>query len=180
MTYDELKSVDLLEPYDQAFDAHQVKTNKDWDKLVVEYTEHNLLSGLCILMRKLFTMIATENWSLASIYANDIENWLYILDDTEFKYNGSMCESDILDYYKKVGKKLKIMKEYIINEETENIRLDKVVTLFNQEISRSMIQKLLEEDKIKVNEKIQKASYKTKVGDKIEIEVIMPKGINRK
>ena len=42
LTYDELKSVDLLEPYDQAFDAHQVKTNKDWDKLVVEYTEHNL------------------------------------------------------------------------------------------------------------------------------------------
>ncbi len=108
MSYDELKSVDLLEPYDQAFDAHQVKTNKDWDKLVVEYTEHNLLSGLCILMRKLFTTIATENWSLASIYANDIENWLYILDDTEFKYNGSMCESDILDYYKKVGKKYKI------------------------------------------------------------------------
>ena len=85
LTYDELKSVDLLEPYDQAFGAHQVKTNKDWDKLVVEYTEHNLLSGLCILMRKLFTMIATENWSLASIYANDIENWLFILDDTEFK-----------------------------------------------------------------------------------------------
>ena len=81
LSYDELKSVDLLEPYDQAFDAHQVKTNKDWDKLVVEYTEHNLLSGLCILMRKLFTTIATENWSLASIYANDIENWLYILDD---------------------------------------------------------------------------------------------------
>ena len=108
LSYDELKSVDLLEPYDQAFDAHQVKTNKDWDKLVVEYTEHNLLSGLCILMRKLFTTIATENWSLASIYANDIENWLYILDDTEFKYNGSMCESDILDYYKKVGKKYKI------------------------------------------------------------------------
>ena len=59
-------------------------------------------------MRKLFTTIATENWSLASIYANDLENSLYILDDTEFKYNGSMCESDILDYYKKVGKKYKI------------------------------------------------------------------------
>ena len=41
-----------------------------------------------------------------------------------------------------------------------------------------MIQKLLEEDKIKVNEKIQKASYKTKVGDKIEVEEIIPKEIS--
>ena len=108
LTYDELKSVDLLEPYDRAFDARQVKTNKDWDKLVVEYTQHNLLSGLCILMRKLFNAIIHENWSLASIYANDIENWLYILDDIEFKYDGSMCASHILDYYQKVGKKYKI------------------------------------------------------------------------
>ena len=72
------------------------------------------------------------------------------------------------------------MKEYIINEETENIRLDKVVTLFNQEISRSMIQKLLEEDKIKVNEKVQKASYKTKIGDVISVEEIIPKEIELK
>lgn len=70
------------------------------------------------------------------------------------------------------------MKTYIINEETENIRLDKAVAILNQEISRSMIQKLLEEDKIKVNEKIQKASYKTKVGDKIEVEEIIPKEIS--
>lgn len=70
------------------------------------------------------------------------------------------------------------MKKYIINEETENIRLDKAVAILNQEISRSMIQKLLEEDKIKVNEKVQKASYKTKIGDKIEVEEIIPKEIS--
>lgn len=108
LTYDELKLVDLLEPYDRAFDAHQVKTNKDWDKLVVEYTQHNLLSGLCILMRKLFTMIATENWSLASIYANDIENWLYILDDDSLKFGGAMEPESIIKYYKDVAKKYKI------------------------------------------------------------------------
>jgi len=108
LTYDELKSVDLLEPYDRAFDAHQVKTNKDWDRLVVEYTQHNLLSGLCILMRKLFTMIATENWSLASIYANDIENWLYILDDNSFKFDGAMEPESIIKYYEAVAKKYKI------------------------------------------------------------------------
>lgn len=108
LTYNELKSVDLLEPYDRAFDAHQVKTDKDWDNLVVEYNQHNLLSGLCILMRKLFGAIIYENWSLASIYANDIENWLYILDDTELKFGDSMYPEHILNYYKKVGTKYKI------------------------------------------------------------------------
>jgi len=108
LTYDELKTVDLLEPYDRAFDAHQVKTNKDWDKLVVEYTQHNLLSGLCILMRKLFTMIATENWSLASIYATDIENWLYILDDDSFKFGSAIEPESIIKYYENVAKKYKI------------------------------------------------------------------------
>ena len=108
LTYDELKSVDLLEPYDRAFDAHQVKTNKDWDKLVVEYTQHNLLSGLCILMRKLFNAIIHENWSLASVYANDVNTWLYILDDTEYTFDDSMYPEHILNYYKKIGTKYKI------------------------------------------------------------------------
>jgi len=108
LTYDELKSVDLLEPYDRAFDAHQVKTNKDWDNLVVEYTQHNLLSGLCILMRKLFNAIMHENWTLASIYANDVNTWLYILDDTEYTFDDSMYPDHILNYYKKVGTKYKI------------------------------------------------------------------------
>ena len=108
LTYDELKSVDLLEPYDRAFDAHQVKTNKDWDNLVVEYTQHNLLSGLCILMRKLFNAIVHENWSLASVYANDVNTWLYILDDTEYTFDDSMYPEHILNYYKKIGTKYKI------------------------------------------------------------------------
>ena len=108
LTYDELKLVDLLEPYDRAFDAHQVKTNKDWDNLVVEYTQHNLLSGLCILMRKLFNTIITENWSLASIHANDIVNWLYILDESELNFDNSMIPEHILEYYEAVAKKYKI------------------------------------------------------------------------
>ena len=108
LTYDELKSIDLLEPYDRAVDARQVKTNKDWDKLVVEYTQHNLLSGLCILMRKLFNEIIYENWSLASVYANDVNAWLYILDDAEYTFDDSMCPDHIVNYYKKVGEKYKI------------------------------------------------------------------------
>ena len=72
------------------------------------------------------------------------------------------------------------MKKYLINEETQNIRLDKAVAILNKEISRSMIQKLLEEEKIKVNEKVKKASYKTKIGDVISVEEIIPKEIELK
>ena len=37
------------------------------------------------------------------------------------------------------------MNEYIINSDTENIRLDKVITILNQDLSRSMIQKMLDD-----------------------------------
>ncbi len=72
------------------------------------------------------------------------------------------------------------MKQYIINEETQNVRLDKVVTILNNELSRTMIQKLLEDNKILVNGKKEKTSYKTRIGDKIEVEEIVPKEIELK
>lgn len=72
------------------------------------------------------------------------------------------------------------MKEYIINEETQNIRLDKVISILNQDLSRTMIQKLLGDDKILVNGKLQKASYKTRVGDVISVEEVIPKEIELK
>jgi len=72
------------------------------------------------------------------------------------------------------------LKEYIINSDTENIRLDKVITILNQDLSRSMIQKMLDDKKILVNGKQEKASYKTKVNDRIEIEEIIAKEIQLK
>ena len=33
------------------------------------------------------------------------------------------------------------MKKYIINEEYKNIRLDKVISVFDEDLSRAMIQK---------------------------------------
>ena len=73
-----------------------------------------------------------------------------------------------------------MIKKYVIDEKMKNIRLDKAVALLNQELSRSMIQKLLEEEKIKVNGKIEKPSYKTKIGDQIQQEEIIPKEIELK
>ena len=69
------------------------------------------------------------------------------------------------------------MKEYRIQSETQNIRLDKVITILNPELSRSMIQKMLEDGKILVNNKQEKASYKTKLEDNIQIEDMIPKEI---
>ena len=72
------------------------------------------------------------------------------------------------------------MREYIINSETQNIRLDKVITILNPELSRSMIQKMLEDGNILVNGKKEKASYKTKINDKIGVEEIVAKEIELK
>ena len=72
------------------------------------------------------------------------------------------------------------MKEYIINLDTQNIRLDKVITILNPELSRSMIQKMLEDGNILVNGKKEKASYRTKLHDKINVEEIIPKEIELK
>jgi len=72
------------------------------------------------------------------------------------------------------------LKEYIINSDTENTRLDKIVTVLNPELSRSMIQKMLDDNKILVNGKKEKASYKTKLNDEIKIEEIVAKEIELK
>ena len=73
------------------------------------------------------------------------------------------------------------MEKYIINTENKNIRLDKVLTILQNDLTRTMLQKLISEEKILVNGKAEKASYKTKENDVIEIpEIIIPKEIELK
>lgn len=73
------------------------------------------------------------------------------------------------------------MKKYIINTENKNIRLDKALTILQNDLTRTMLQKLILEGKILVNGKAEKASYKTKENDIIEIpEIIIPKEIELK
>lgn len=73
------------------------------------------------------------------------------------------------------------MKKYIINTENKNIRLDKALTILQNDLTRTMLQKLIFEEKILVNGKAEKASYKTKENDIIEIpENIVPKEIELK
>ena len=72
------------------------------------------------------------------------------------------------------------MKEYIIRSDTENTRLDKVIAVLDQELSRSMIQKMLDDGKILVIGKKEKASYKTKINDEILVEEVIAKEIELK
>lgn len=70
------------------------------------------------------------------------------------------------------------MKKYIIKDEKG--RLDKVIGKLQNEITRSTIQKMLENGQILVNNKMVKPSYTIKKGDIITIEEIVPVEIKLK
>ena len=61
------------------------------------------------------------------------------------------------------------MKKELIVENEESKRIDAYISE-NTEYSRTAVQRLIEENKITVNGKKEKASYKVQNGDKIEIE----------
>jgi len=68
-------------------------------------------------------------------------------------------------------------KQIIVNNIDGKIRLDAYISNSNLEISRTSVQRLLEEKKITVNGKEEKSSYKVSNGDKIEIEIEKAKEI---
>ena len=68
-------------------------------------------------------------------------------------------------------------KEIHVNEVNEKIRLDAYISKQMQDLSRSMIQKLLEGNKINVNGKTEKPAYKVQNGDIIEINIEEPKEV---
>ena len=62
----------------------------------------------------------------------------------------------------------------------ENMRLDIYIAQKNDKLSRSMIQKLIEDGEILVNGQTKKISYKVHTGDEIEINIPEPKETNIK
>ena len=62
-------------------------------------------------------------------------------------------------------------KKIIVNEENEGKRIDVFIFRVQKDISRSMVQMLIENDNIKVNNKKTKYSYKVKLNDEIEITI---------
>lgn len=63
------------------------------------------------------------------------------------------------------------MKVYKVTYLENGYRLDKVLAVFNEEISRSYIAKLIDDGHVHVNGKIEKASYKVKTNDEITLDL---------
>lgn len=72
------------------------------------------------------------------------------------------------------------MKEFEIKNENENKRLDKVLSDLDNTLSRTRIQKLIDDGSITVNDKLEKASYKVSSGDKICVNEEEPKEVELK
>ena len=64
------------------------------------------------------------------------------------------------------------MKKIIIQQQHIGLRLDKVIAENFEEISRNNIQKLIQQNRVTVNDKIEKSSYKVSLNDKIIIKEI--------
>ena len=60
--------------------------------------------------------------------------------------------------------------EYIINNEFVGMRIDKAISEKDKELSRVAIQRMIDNENIKVNGKKVKASYKLNKDDKVTIE----------
>lgn len=67
-----------------------------------------------------------------------------------------------------------------ITEQNINQRLDMYIASLDLDLSRSMVQKMIEKGQVLVNDKIPKTSYKTKLGDIIKITIEEPKEVGLK
>ncbi len=72
------------------------------------------------------------------------------------------------------------METFIIKKEDQNQRVDAYLSRQNQDLSRVAIQRLIENEKVLVNQKKTKASYKIQEGDSITLEQEKPKEIELK
>jgi len=70
------------------------------------------------------------------------------------------------------------VKEFVVEEKYAGLRLDKAIALKYTDLSRTNIQRLIEADKIFINDKKAKASYKVELGDKIQVGEIEAKEIS--
>lgn len=61
--------------------------------------------------------------------------------------------------------------EFIVTDEYEGLRIDKLISELVDSLSRSFIKKLIDDDKVSCNDKKIKASYQVSEGDRIELEI---------
>lgn len=63
---------------------------------------------------------------------------------------------------------------FVVPEELDNQRIDKVIVIVNSDISRNSIQKLIEQKAVTVNDKIINKRYKVKKGENVQVVVPEP------
>ena len=61
--------------------------------------------------------------------------------------------------------------EFVVTDEYEGLRIDKLISELMDSLSRSYIKKLIDDNKVTCNEKKIKASYNVSEGDRIELEI---------
>ena len=71
-------------------------------------------------------------------------------------------------------------KNYCIDKEYEKVRIDKFLSDLNKELTRSHIQKIINQGLVCVNGKTVKASYKLSLNDNVVINIPMPKKMDIK
>lgn len=69
-------------------------------------------------------------------------------------------------------------KQFIVDEDLKNLRLDVFLSRYFEDKSRSYLQNLIEEGNVKVNEKLKKSNYKLKAGEKVNILIPEPVGLD--
>ena len=72
------------------------------------------------------------------------------------------------------------MKQFIVKKEEAGKRIDAYISNKDEQISRTAVQRLIEEESILVNGNKTKASYKVQENDEIEIQEVKPKEIELK
>ena len=66
-------------------------------------------------------------------------------------------------------------KKWIIEPKEKNVRIDAYISKKEEAISRTMVQKLIQDEKIKINGIVPKPAYKVQVGDEIYVQIDPPK-----
>lgn len=69
-------------------------------------------------------------------------------------------------------------KQFIVDEDSKNLRLDVFLSRYFEDKSRSYLQNLIEEGNVTVNEKLKKSNYKLKSGEKVDILIPEPVGLD--
>lgn len=74
------------------------------------------------------------------------------------------------------GKDVQLMEQelVIVPEELAGVRLDKVLSELFSDLSRSYIQQLIKDKQVLINEKVEKANYKCRVNDQIQVTIPEP------